>query len=130
MPLVCGDVMVERVCGRVCQGGMGERHGGRSKEGCAAVVSEGEWNGVTDSAWEGSTTIWVKGKVGLVKSAWVCMYAPVYVGSIKGLEGQGSFFREEGNACLKSFERERKCIVMGDLDAEEEDECVMDVVGK
>lgn len=62
---------------------MGERPGGRSKKGCAAVVSEGERNGVTDSAWEGSTTVWVKGKVGWVKSTWVCMYAPVYVGTGK-----------------------------------------------
>lgn len=52
------------------------------------------------------------------------------LGSIKELEGKGSFFREEENACLKSFEREWKCIVMEDLDAEVEDECVINVVGK
>ncbi len=31
----------------------------------------------------GSRIVWVKGKVGLVKSAWVCIYAPVNVTSKK-----------------------------------------------
>ncbi len=39
-------------------------------------------------------------------------------------------FWEEVNTCLKSFETEGKLVMMGNMNATMEDECVMDVVGK
>ncbi len=86
------------------------------------------WNGVTDYGWKGSRVVWVKGKVGLVKYAWVCIYAPVNV-TKKGLRERKVFW-EEVNSCLKSFEKERKLVMMGDMNAKVGDECVKDVVGK
>ncbi len=58
----------------------------------------------------------MKGKVGLVKYAWVCIYAPVNVTSKKGLREREVFW-EEVNACLKTFETERKLVMMGDMNA-------------
>ncbi len=65
----------------------------------------------------------------LVKYAWVCIYAPVNVTSKKGLKEREVSW-EEMNACLKSFEKDRKLVMMGDMNAKVGDECVMDVVGK
>ncbi len=64
--------MWEGVPGGVVLTGMAEKYKGRSKEGCAIVMSERVWNGITDYSWKGSRIVWVKGKVGLVKYAWVC----------------------------------------------------------
>ena len=83
--------MWEGVPGGVVWTGMDEKYRGRSKEGCAIVMSERVWNGVTDYGWKGSRIVWVKGKVGLVKYAWVCVYAPVNVKSIKGLREREAF---------------------------------------
>ncbi len=73
--------------------------------------------------------MWVKGKAGFVKYAWMCIYAPVNETSKKGLREREVFW-EEVNTCLKSFETERKLVMMGDMNAEVGDECVMAVVGK
>lgn len=47
---------------------MEEEYRARSKEGCAIVMSERVWNGVTDYGWQGSRIVWVN-EVGLVKYA-------------------------------------------------------------
>ncbi len=108
---------------------MDERYKGKSKEGCAIVMLERVWKGVTDYGWKGSRIVWVKGKVGLIKYAWVCIYAPVNVQSKRGLREREVFW-EDVNTCLKDFETERKLVMMGDINAKVGDERVMDVVGK
>ncbi len=57
----------------------------------------------------------------------VCMgvYAPVNVTSKKGMREREAFW-----ACLKSFEKDRKLVMMGDMNAKVGDICVMDVVGQ
>ncbi len=84
---------------------------------------------MTDHGWKGSRIVWVKGNVGPVKCAWVCIYAPVNVTSKKGLREREAFW-EEVNSCLKSFEKDRKLVMMGDMNTKVGDQCVMDVVGK
>lgn len=115
--------------------GIDEKYRGRSEEGCAIVMSERVWNGLTDNGWKGSRIVWVKGIVGFEKYAWVCIYAPVNVKSKKGLREREAFW-EEVNACLKSFEKEKKLIMMGDMNAvgkwgipgkNENGECLVDV---
>ena len=46
---------------------------GRGKEGCAIMMSERVWNGVTESGNFGPRGVWVKGKIGIVKYAWICV---------------------------------------------------------
>ena len=53
--------------------GLNEDYKGRGKEGCAILMSERVWKGVTDCGWKGSRIVWVKSKIGLVKYAWVCV---------------------------------------------------------
>ncbi len=74
--------------------------------------------------------MWLKGKLGLVKYAWVCIYAIVNGTSKKKRLRKREAFWEEVNACLKSFETERKLVMMGNMNAKVRDESVMDVVGK
>ncbi len=121
--------MWKSVPGGVVWTGMDERYKGRGKEGCAIVMLERLWNGVTDYGWKGSRIVWVKGKVGLIKYTWVCIYIPVNATSKRGLREREVFW-EDVNTCLKSFETERKLVMMGDMNGKVGDECVMDVVGK
>ncbi len=57
------------------------------------------------------------------------IYAPVNVTSKKGLSEREVFW-EEVNACLKSFKKDRKLVMMGDMNAKVSDKFVMDVVEK
>ena len=89
---------------------------GRGKEGCAMLVSERVWKGVTESGNIGSRGVWIKGKVGLLKYAWVCVYAPVNGSTKKDIDDMKIFWMEV-NACLESFENDRRIILMGDMNA-------------
>ncbi len=60
--------------------------------------------------------VWVKCKIGIVKYAWVCVYAPVNMKTVKGKNEEMKFWNDL-NKCIKSFEKGRKVIVMGDMNA-------------
>ena len=89
--------------------GRDEMERGRGKEGCAVLVSERVWKGVTESGNIGSRGVWIKGKVGLLKYAWVCVYAPVNGSTKKDIDDMKIFWMEV-NACLESFENDRRVI--------------------
>ncbi len=72
--------------GGVVWSGMKEGSKGRGKEGCALLMSEQMWKGLEGCGWKGSRTVWAKTKEGIVKYAWICIYAPVNVKSGKGRE--------------------------------------------
>ena len=109
--------------------GLNEDYKGRGKEGCAILMSERVWKGVTDCGWKGSRIVWVKSKIGLIKYAWVCVYAPVNKRTLKGKSEMRKFWKDL-NECIECFEIERKVIVMGDMNAKVGDERVDEVVGK
>ena len=94
--------------------GRGEEEKGRGREGCAIVMSERVWKGVTESGDIGARGVWVKGKMGVVKYAWICVYAPVNGNTKKDLEDMRKFWMSL-NECLKKFERDRRIILMGDM---------------
>ena len=45
--------------------GLEESYKGKAKEGCAILVCERVWKGVTDYGWKGSRIVWMKGKIGV-----------------------------------------------------------------
>ena len=70
--------------GGVCWSGLDVAYKGRGREGCAILMSHRVACGVTEHGWCGSRIVWVKGKIGMVKYAWVCVYAPVNMKTTKG----------------------------------------------
>jgi len=115
--------------GGVVWTGLDEKYKGKGKEGCAILLSTRIWEGVTEHGWNGSRIVWVKGKVGITKYAWVCVYAPVNMKTTKGRDEMRKFWKNL-NECLSDFESERKVIVMGDMNAKVGYEEVDGVVGK
>ena len=115
--------------GGVCWSGLSEEYKGRGKEGCAILMSRRVVSSVSDHGWCGSRIVWVKGKIGMVKYAWVCVYAPVNKKTKKGKSEMKEFWNEL-NDCLKMFEPERKVFVMGDMNARVGCEEVDGIVGK
>ena len=109
--------------------GLDDGYRGRGKEGCAILMSERVWKCVTDYGWKGSRIVWVKCKLGIIRYAWVCVYAPVNMKTTNGRKEMEKFWNEL-NECVNSFEEGRKVIVMGDMNAKVGDECMEDVVGK
>ena len=109
--------------------GRDEMERGRGKEGCAVLVSERVWKGVTESGNIGSRGVWIKGKVGLLKYAWVCVYAPVNGSTKKDIDDMNIFWMEV-NACLESFENDRRIILMGDMNARVGGQEIDKIVGK
>ena len=71
----------------------------------------------------------MKCKLGIVKYAWVCVYAPVNK-TTRGGTAEMKEFWNELTTVVNSFESGRKVVVMGDMNARVGDECVEDVVGK
>ena len=67
---------------------------GRGTEGCAILMSERVWKCVTDYGWKGSRIVWVKCKIGIVKYAWVCVYAPVNKETKEGKKKMEDFWKE------------------------------------
>ncbi len=49
-------------------------------------MSERMWKGLEDWGWRGTRILCAKTKVGIIKYAWVSIYAPVNVESGKGRE--------------------------------------------
>ena len=58
----------------------------------------------------------MKAKVGLIKYAWVCVYAPVNGSSKKDMDGMEKFWMSL-NECLRKFESDRRIILLGDMNA-------------
>ena len=119
----------EGVEGGVVWTGISEGCKGRAREGCALVFSKRIMDGVSESGSRGSRIVWVKSKVGIVKYAWVCVYAPVN-GNTKKMKEEMEVFWKDLSECLKMFEAERKVIVMGDMNAKVGCEEVPGIVGK
>ena len=119
----------EGMDGGVVWTGLDEGYKGRGKEGCAILLSPRVWKGKTEHGWNGSRIVWVKGKIGIVKYAWVCVYAPVNMKTTKGKEEMKKFWKNL-NECLSEFESERKVIVMGDMNAKVGCEEIEGIVGK
>jgi len=92
-------------------------------------MSDRIWKCVTKYDWNGARIVWMKCKIGLVKYAFVSVYAPVNVKTVKGKSEREKFWKEL-NECLKEFEEGRKVIVMGDMNAKVGDERIDEVVGK
>ena len=109
--------------------GLDEECKGRGKEGCAILMSGRVWKCVTDYGRKGTRIVWVKCKIGLVKYAWVSVYAPVNMKTVKGKNEMMKFWNDL-NECIKCFEIGRRVIVMGDMNARVGDESVEEVVGK
>ncbi len=102
---------------------------GRGKEGCALLMSERMWKGLEDCGWKGTRIVWAKTKVGIVKYAWICIYALVNVKSGKGREEMREF-GDEINDCLGMFEKGRRMVVLGDMNGRVGNSELVGVVGK
>ncbi len=66
--------------------GVDEKSRGRGREGCALLFAPRVWKGIEAHGWKGSRIVWAVGKIGIVKYAWVCVYAPVNSSSGRGKE--------------------------------------------
>ena len=119
----------EGVEGGVVWAGISEGCKGRAREGCALVFSKRVMDGVSETGSKGSRIVWAKGKLGIEKYAWVCVYAPVN-GNTKKMKEEMNGFWKELSECLRMFEVERKVIVMGDMNAKVGCEEVPGIVGK
>lgn len=109
--------------------GLDEEIKGRGKEGCAFLVSPRVWKRVDGHVWKGSRIVWVEGKIGTVKYAWICVYAPVNEASRKGRNEMKKFWEELGE-CLKIFENSRRIFLIGDMNAKVGGEETGCMVGK
>ncbi len=69
---------------------------------------------VWKTGWKGTRIVWAKTKVGIVKYAWICIYAPVNVKSGKGREKLREF-GDDVNDCVGMFETGRTIVVFGDM---------------
>ena len=49
----------------------------KTREGCALLMSPRIWQGIEEHGLKGSRIVWAVGKIGIVKFAWVYVYAPV-----------------------------------------------------
>ena len=66
--------------------GVDDKSKGRGKEGCALLMSPRIWEGIEAHRLKRSRLVWAIGKVEIVKSAWVYVYALVNAKSRKGRE--------------------------------------------
>ncbi len=82
--------------------GVDEKSRGRGKEGCALLFAPRVWKGIEVHEWKGSRIVWAVGKIGIVKYAWVCVYAPVNSSSGRGREEMRKFWNDV-NECLRSL---------------------------
>ncbi|MCP5003018.1 MAG: hypothetical protein GY941_03575 [Planctomycetes bacterium] len=125
----CENMTWEGMKGGVVWTGLDEGYKGRGKEGCALLVSERVWKGMNDYGWMGSRLVWMTGKIGIVKYAWICVYAPVNVKTKKG-KGVMKKFWEEVSECIGKFEKGRRVILMGDMNGKVGNKEVGGVVGR
>ena len=69
------------------------------------------------------------GKIGIVKYAWVCVYAPVNVVNGRGREEMRKFWNDV-NECLRSFNRGTRIVLIGDMNGRVGSNEIAEVVGK
>ncbi len=93
------------------------------------MVSPRVWEGIDGHGWIGSRIAWMTGKIGMVKCAWVCVYAPV---NEKGMKGKMKLekFLEDLGQLLKKFENVRRVFLLGDMNARVGSTEIGGVVGK
>ncbi|KAK3881606.1 hypothetical protein Pcinc_013952 [Petrolisthes cinctipes] len=123
------SVMWEGMEGGVVWTGMSEKCKGRGREWCAVLVAPRVWKRVDGHGWCGTRVAWMTGKIGLIKYAWVCAYAPVNERNKAGREKMRVFW-EKLNGCLRKFETGRKIVMMGDMNGKVGNERVGSIVGK
>ena len=87
------------------------------------------WEGIEARGWKGARIAWAVGKIGIVKSAWLCVYAPVSVSNGRGREEMRKFCNDV-NDCLRSLERGSKIVLMGDMNGRVGSTEIAGVVGK
>ncbi len=92
------------------------------------MVSPRVWKGIDGHSWCQSRIVWMTGKIGMVKCALVCAYAPVNEKGIKGKMRLEKFWEDLGQL-LKKFENV-KVFVFGDMNARVGSTEIGGVVGK
>ncbi len=102
---------------------------GRGKEGCAIMASLRVWKGMDGHGWLRSRIVWMTGKIGMVKCAWVCVYAPVNEKGMKGKLKLEKFWEDLGQL-LKKFENVRRVLLLGDMNVRVGSTEIGVVVGK
>ncbi len=109
--------------------GVDEKSRGKGKEGCARLFAPRVWKGIEAHGWKGSRIVCAVGKIGIVKYAWVCVYAPVNSSNGRGKEEMRKFWNDV-NECLRSFERGNRIVLMGDMNGRVGRNEIAGVVGK
>ncbi len=97
--------MWEGVNGGAVWTGLDESYKGREKEGCTILMSDRVWKCVTEYGWKGTRIVWVKCKIGMDKYAWVSVYTPVNMRTVKGKDEMRKFWND-----LNQANKERKPI--------------------
>ncbi len=72
---------------------------------------------------------WCTREIGMVKCAWVCVYAPVNEKEMKGRMKLEKFWEDLGQL-LKKFENVRRVFLLGDMNARVGSTKIRGVVGK
>ncbi len=80
------------------------------------MVSPRVWAGVDRNGWYESRSVWMTGKLGMVKCAYahVCVYSSVNEKGIKCKMKTGKFWEKLGQ-CLKKFEHISRVFVLGNM---------------
>ncbi len=93
------------------------------------MASPRVWKGMDEHGWMGSRIVWMTGKSGMVKCAWVFVYAPV---NEKGMKHKMKLekFWEDLCQLLKKFENVRRVFLLGDKNARVGSTEIGGVVGK
>ncbi len=93
------------------------------------MVSPSVWESVDGHGLIGSKIMWMTVKIGMVKCAFVCVYAPVNEKRMKGKMKLEKFWEDLGQL-LKKFENVRRVFVLGDMNVRVGSTEIGGVVGK
>ncbi len=99
------------------------------RTGGARVCERDRARGMDEHGWCRSRIVWMTGKVGMVKCAWICVYAPV---NEKGMKGKMKLekFWEDLSQVIKKFKSVRRVFLLGDMNARVGNTEIGGVVGK
>ncbi len=78
------------------------------------MVSPRVWESVDGHGWIGSRIVWMTVTIGMVKCAFMCVYAPVNEKGMKGKMKLENFWEDLGQL-LKKSENVRRIFVLGDM---------------
>lgn len=86
--------------------GVNPRREGRGREGCAFLISP-VWEALEGHGRKGSRILWIVGKTGIVRYAWVCacVCGPASVANGKGRDKMRNFWNDVNN-CLRKIEEQ------------------------